>query len=392
MKLVSLKYKNDDCMYKFRTKRCCNKKCKKGKGCFNIHSRDMSRRVPKQIPNRGHLFNYIPHACPEYKDQKKCAMGKECFLAHGWLEIIFHPLLFKTKLCESSLKNGVCRKYGIYCTKAHNENEVRNLVKIYGKDWKRHYEAHQSESVKPNKKKVKHEPSKHSDLTDSSPSGSVVQDNVKSAGLSDYSSHMYGGSPLFVPTPSVSPCQSIGLCSETVDCLPIPSIDLSDFDHLSSVECGEVGMYSKICNDGVVSKTQGTNSLFNDRFSWAFDWSTSNDTSPKESVCSRSGSDDLDSSTFKESGSRTSGSISRMSDVDTELLKPKEDYGFMDTISIGMTNSDNLPKSQEIRTSMQDFDQQDWELRLKQEEHTNQPNIDSICPPAGNDECEILVD
>jgi len=358
-------------------------------------------------------------------------MGNECYLAHGWLEIIYHPLLFKTKLCKSRLRNGVCRKYGFYCAKAHNENEVRNLVSIYGKDWKRHYEAHQSEFVKANKNKVnnelskhsdlsdsscssglrvgenvksaglsddsvkannnkaKHELSKHSDLSDSShSSGSMVEDNVKSAGLSDDSSQMYGGSPLFVPTPSVSPCQSLGVCSESV---PMPSINLSDFDHLSSVECGEVGMYTKICNEGVVSKTQGANSLFNDRFSWAFDWSSSNDTSPKESVCSRSGSDDLESSTFIESGSWTSGSTSRMSDVGTEFLEPTEDCRFMDTIGIGMTNGVNLSKNQEMIKSVQDFDQQDWELRLKQGEHTNQPNTDSICPPAGKDECEILV-
>jgi len=382
MKLVSVKYQNDDCMYKFRTKRCRNKKCRKGKECFDSHSRDMSRRVPIQNRTKANLFNYIPQACPEYKKRKKCAMGNKCYLAHGWLEIIFHPLLFKTKLCESSLKNGMCRKYGMYCAKAHNEKEVRNLISIYGKDWKRHYEAHQSESVKANKKKVTHEPSNHSDLADSCPSGSMVQDNVKSAGLSDYSSQMYGGSPLFVPTPSVSPCQSVGVCSESVNCLPIPSINLNDFD--SSVECGEVGMYTKICNEG----TQGTDSLFNDRFLWAFDWSSSKDTSPKKSVCSSSGSDDFESSTFKESGSWTSGSTNRMSDVDTELLKPKEDCSFKDITGIGMTNSNNSSNKQEVSRSLQDFDQQDWELMLRQDEH----DTDSICPTAGKHECEILVD
>jgi len=392
MKLVSVKYQNDDCMYKFRTKRCRNKKCRKGKECFDSHSRDMSRRVPIQNRTKANLFNYIPQACPEYKKRKKCAMGNKCYLAHGWLEIIFHPLLFKTKLCESSLKNGMCRKYGMYCAKAHNEKEVRNLISIYGKDWKRHYEAHQSESVKANKKKVTHEPSNHSDLADSCPSGSMVQDNVKSAGLSDYSSQMYGGSPLFVPTPSVSPCQSVGLCSESVDCLPIPSINLSDFDDLSSVECGEVGMYTKICNEGVGSKTQGTDSLFNDRFLWAFDWSSSKDTSPKKSVCSSSGIDDFESSTFKESGSWTSGSTNRMSDVDTELLKPKEDCNFKDTTGIGMNNSNYSSNKQEVSSSLQDFDQQDWELMLRQDEDINEHNTDSICPPAGKDECEVLVD
>jgi len=30
--------------------------------------------------------------------------------------------------------------YGIYCAKAHKRSEMRNLAKIYGKDWKVHYD------------------------------------------------------------------------------------------------------------------------------------------------------------------------------------------------------------------------------------------------------------
>jgi len=354
----------------------------------------MSRRVPKQIPSRANLFNYIPQMCPEYKKRKKCAMGNECYLAHGWLEIIYHPLLFKTKLCKSSLEKGVCRKYGFYCAKAHNKNEVRNLVSIYGEDWKRHYEAHQSESVMANNKEAKLELSKHSDLSNSSrSSGSRVEDNVKSAGLGDYSSLMYGGSPLFVPTPLASPCQSVGLCSQSpID--NIPSIILSDIDH---VECGEVGMYSKICKEGAnivasnQKKTQCTHSLFNDIFLWAFDWSSSKDTSPKQSVCSSSVTDDL-KSTFKESNSWASGSTIRMTDVDTELFKTKEDCRFKDATNSGMTYSDNSSDDQAMNRSLQDFDQLDWEFKLRQDEHGNELNTYSICPPAGKDECEIPVD
>jgi len=131
---VSIRCKNYTCMYKFCTVKCSKKKCKQGKGCFYSHSKYMMRRVPKIIPSKGNLFNYIPKACPEYKKTKKCSKGDACYLAHGWLEIIYHPLLFKTKLCESSLKEGVCSEYGIFCAKAHNQKEVRNLVKIFGKD------------------------------------------------------------------------------------------------------------------------------------------------------------------------------------------------------------------------------------------------------------------
>jgi len=86
------------------------------------------------------LFNYIPKPCPEWRKHKKCILRDSCPQAHGYLEMIYHPLLYKTKMCESYQKSGVCRKYGIYCAKAHNLGEIRNLVKIYGWNWKRHYD------------------------------------------------------------------------------------------------------------------------------------------------------------------------------------------------------------------------------------------------------------
>jgi len=60
--------------------------------------------------------------------------------AHGWIEVIFHPLLYRTKMCKSDYKNGVCREYGLYCAKSHSPNDIRNLVEIYGENWKRHYD------------------------------------------------------------------------------------------------------------------------------------------------------------------------------------------------------------------------------------------------------------
>jgi len=38
------------------------------------------------------------------------------------------------------LENGICRKYGIFCAKAHKRSELRNLIKIYGANWKVHYD------------------------------------------------------------------------------------------------------------------------------------------------------------------------------------------------------------------------------------------------------------
>jgi len=75
-------------------------------------------------------------------------MGKSCPRSHGWLEIIFHPLLYKTKLCTAPRRNGVCSAYGVYCAKAHTRCEIRSLVEIYGEEWKRHYDISDRLKVK----------------------------------------------------------------------------------------------------------------------------------------------------------------------------------------------------------------------------------------------------
>jgi len=138
---------DDKYMYEFCTRRCTWKECPKDASCFDAHSKVMCRRVPKQIWSLGGLFNYIPEHCPQYKWKKKCCSGDNCFRAHGWLEVIFHPLLYKTKLCKSTHENGVCRLYGIYCAKAHKRSEMRNLAKIYGKNWKVHYDISKREAL-----------------------------------------------------------------------------------------------------------------------------------------------------------------------------------------------------------------------------------------------------
>merc|ERR1719285_1547867 len=130
--------KDDKYMYEFRTNICTTKKCRNSSKCFDAHSSLLRRRVPSLCEDG--LFNYIPELCPQWGKSKRCNKGERCLRSHGWLEIIFHPLLFKTKICKSKRKNGVCREYGVYCAKAHNLSEVRNLVKIYGVNWKKHYD------------------------------------------------------------------------------------------------------------------------------------------------------------------------------------------------------------------------------------------------------------
>jgi len=144
---------DDDYMYKFRTKPCTKKRCRNPPKCFDAHSEVMRRRVPTQ--GEQGLFNYIPEPCPQWQKLKKCTLRGSCSRSHGWLEIIFHPLLYKTKMCKSNVKNGVCREYGVYCAKAHNLSGIRNLVQIYGENWKRHYDLTLRENLSDSSSAVK---------------------------------------------------------------------------------------------------------------------------------------------------------------------------------------------------------------------------------------------
>jgi len=137
--MPQIREKTDEAyMYKFRTNICSKSRCRNPSKCFDAHSKIMKRRVPKL--NKHGFFNYIPEVCEQWKTEKKCILGDKCLRSHGWLERIFHPLLFKTKICKSIHKNGICPEYGAYCAFAQNPNEIRNLVEIYGDDWKQHYD------------------------------------------------------------------------------------------------------------------------------------------------------------------------------------------------------------------------------------------------------------
>jgi len=146
MSRTDLQERDNAYMYQFRTKACTKQRCHHPKTCFGTHSRfslGTRRRVPKQDEHG--CFNYIPKHCPEWQKTKYCRLGDSCLRSHGWTEIIFHPLLYKTKRCSSRHENGICKQYGVLCAKAHSAKELRNLVEIYGKDWKRLYDLPRKE-------------------------------------------------------------------------------------------------------------------------------------------------------------------------------------------------------------------------------------------------------
>lgn len=47
--------------------------------------------------------------------------------------MIYHPLVFKTKICESELdEKRHCKKFGQHCAKAHSDNDLRNPKRATG--------------------------------------------------------------------------------------------------------------------------------------------------------------------------------------------------------------------------------------------------------------------
>jgi len=110
-----------------------------------------------------------------------------------------------------------------------------------------------------------------------------------------------------------------------------------------------------------------------------FDWSPSKrDNVSKESDSSSSGSDDHGSNASKESGSWTSGSthqMSSMTDQDTELVGAKVECRFMNANKSDMNNGDNLSYVQVTSRSLQDFDQQDWEFKLRENGYENEQSV-----------------
>jgi len=348
MKLVSVMYKDHECMYKFRTKKCSDKKCKKGKSCFNCHSNNLTRRCPKQIQSRGKLFNYVPKACPEYKKSWKCSKGDACFLAHGWLEIIYHPLIYKTKLCNSRLMNGVCSKYGIFCAKAHNEKEIRNLVKIYGKDWKRHYEECQTGESVSVTIKTNNKHSKRAEVSDSLRSLSSGEDvSSHSTVISDVNSQMYGGSPLFLRTPTESPSLPMGKCDDSQKSLMmdlVAPIDLCDFGHESSSHGGEKGINANAYKKGGNISDTYTNKTFSSLLLYedGFPSSSRNNTVFRESAWKQ---------------------------------RLKQQCFQNDSTGFEMSSWD-LTDDQVVGRRLQDLDQQEWNLRLGEHGYKNELHDD----------------
>eukprot|EP00916_Digyalum_oweni_P005744 GHVL01009954.1.p1 GENE.GHVL01009954.1~~GHVL01009954.1.p1 ORF type:complete len:152 (-),score=9.67 GHVL01009954.1:212-667(-) len=75
---------------------------------------------------------YVPLPCVDARideygrfDCSSCTADplSSCPFAHSCEEIMFHPCIYKTKLCFEYEKKGACKRY--YCCLAHGQEELR---------------------------------------------------------------------------------------------------------------------------------------------------------------------------------------------------------------------------------------------------------------------------
>lgn len=134
-------WRNDQMLNIFRTKPCQRLQrdglCGWKSQCQFSHCLEWPRRQPRR-------YNYSPELCPYVclgdggRVENKCNAGLRCPWAHSKEEVLFHPSIFKTSLCEdytaNSAKDGQkqtrngkksksCHRY--YCPLAHGADELR---------------------------------------------------------------------------------------------------------------------------------------------------------------------------------------------------------------------------------------------------------------------------
>ncbi|ORM39407.1 uncharacterized protein BXIN_2222 [Babesia sp. Xinjiang] len=95
----------------------------------NVSHPFMSNTFKRRDPN---VHFYLPIECPSHKN---CTDGS-CPLAHTKLEMMFHPIVYKTRKCKMSI-GGLC-KFSRQCTFYNNDSErmaAQLLWLVWEKTW-----------------------------------------------------------------------------------------------------------------------------------------------------------------------------------------------------------------------------------------------------------------
>ena len=85
--------------------------------CSFYHSLEERRRSPFVLD---HLA-YLPQYCTT---MYSCPNGDQCNYFHNKFEMMFHPGIYKTSMCEEN-----CTR-GYYCPFAHSEKELRKQERL----------------------------------------------------------------------------------------------------------------------------------------------------------------------------------------------------------------------------------------------------------------------
>ncbi|CTQ41380.1 hypothetical protein BMR1_03g03900 [Babesia microti strain RI] len=129
---------SEDDLVRFRTKICklaSTDRCEFGdERCSYSHNIYWGRRCPYYLRDMRAL-RYLPEFCPDSTMSSNqaiiencCTRGNNCAFAHSQEEINYHPLVYKTVVCND-YKEGKCKKY--YCPKIHGLAERRLPSKFY---------------------------------------------------------------------------------------------------------------------------------------------------------------------------------------------------------------------------------------------------------------------
>ena len=100
----------------YKTKKCIGFPYECSCNGFDFHSEIERRRRPS-------LFTYIAQLC--VCQDNKCINGETCEFAHNIYEVMYHPTIYKSKMCDRLSQQGYCR-FGNDCSHAHDK---KNLYK-----------------------------------------------------------------------------------------------------------------------------------------------------------------------------------------------------------------------------------------------------------------------
>ncbi|GBE60432.1 zinc CCCH type domain-containing protein [Babesia ovata] len=123
---------SEEDLERFRTKVCsmaASMRCDFGvERCNYSHNVYWARRCPFYLRDST-ILRYIPAICPDVELgpgttilKNTCPRGNNCAFAHSLEEMHYHPLVYKTEICDD-YREGSCRTY--YCHKVHGLAEYR---------------------------------------------------------------------------------------------------------------------------------------------------------------------------------------------------------------------------------------------------------------------------